>query len=76
MVVPLFIGVVIASLALFLTVRGLFATQYARVERSLVASPVKSLAAGVGTGLAVFGLFVGLNVTGVAPLGLLAAVVA
>lgn len=75
MVLLILIGAIIALLPLFLSIRGIFGERHLRVQSTLVCSPIKSLAAGVGVALAVFGAFVGLQATGVALLSLVSVVI-
>lgn len=75
MVILIFILVVLALLSLFLTIRGVFKERHLVVQATLISSPIKSLAAGLGTALAVLGIFVGLQATGAPPLSLISLVI-
>ncbi len=69
--VPLIVVAAIIGLpALFLTMRAIFTRRHLEGQETLVSSPLKSLAAGVATALAVLGIFVGLQSTELAPLAL------
>ena len=74
MVVLLFIAGVLASLCLFLSIRGIFSERNLAVQATLVSSPVKAFVVGVAAFLLVAGLFVGLQSSGVPPLMLISLV--
>ena len=70
MVLLIMVAAVIGLPCLFLTMRAIFTRRHLEVQETLVSSPLKSLAAGVATALAVLGIFVGLQSTELAPLAL------
>ncbi len=70
MVLLIVVAAVIGLPCLFLTMRAIFTRRHLEVQETLVSSPLKSLAAGVATALAVLGIFVGLQSTELAPLAL------
>ena len=71
MVILIFVGLILAMLCLFLSIRGVFEEKQLIVQAALVGSPIKSLASGIGAAVIVFGVFIGLQATGVGPLRLL-----
>ncbi len=75
MVVLLFVGGVLASLCLFLSIRGIFSERNLAVQATLVSSPVKAFAVGVAASLLVAGIFIGLQFSGVPPLMLISLVI-
>ena len=76
MIVVLLVGGILGLICLFLSMRAIFNEKHVRVQSTLVASPVKSFAAGLGVALATFGVFIGLIATGVPPLAILSIAIA
>ena len=75
MVILLFVGGVVASLCLFLSIRGIFGGRHMAVQATVVSSPLRSLVVGAGASLVVFGAFIGLQSSGVPLLRLVAVAV-
>ncbi len=76
MVLLVFGGVILALLSLFLSARAIFSQRHLAVQATLLSSPFKSLAVGILAALFGFGVFVGLQSTGVPALALISMAIA